>query len=81
MRTNLVFSRTPVSRDACSRIASSILSVVLMHIIMCYLYAFVNRVASRHVLPKTEEPITLATRPIWVNARALTTSADGRVGS
>jgi hypothetical protein len=31
MRTNVVFSRTPVSRDASFRIASSILSVVFIH--------------------------------------------------
>ncbi|MDZ7615843.1 MAG: hypothetical protein U1E05_02500 [Patescibacteria group bacterium] len=52
-----------------------------MHIIMCYLYAFVNRVASLHVLAKTEAPITLATRPIVVKARAPTSSADRIVGS
>jgi hypothetical protein len=47
MRTKAVFSRTPVSREACFSILSSMLSVVLMHMNMAYGDAYVKQPTSR----------------------------------
>jgi hypothetical protein len=49
MRTREVFSFTPVSRDACAKIPSSMLSVVFIHINMADSDVFVKQPTAANV--------------------------------